>query len=257
MLLYLCYMPRLERQLQLHGREVQLLAVRLEAAKATLALMYSWLAPEETARAARFRFDRHRQAYVLGRGVLRALIANYLRVVPETVNFSYGSKGKPALNKAACPLSFNVSNSGEIAVYAFTSNCEIGVDVEHRRRVVEIEPIARRFFAASEVDALLTLPQESRDDAFFNCWTRKEAYIKAVGDGLSVPLDSFEVTLRPGDPARMIALNGSEAEAARWTMHAFTPDPEYTGAIAYRDPERPLVLNSICTVDELLGQCLD
>jgi 4'-phosphopantetheinyl transferase len=185
--------------------------------------------------------------------VLRALIASYLHVAPETVSFSYGPKGKPALIGAACSLSFNVSNSGEIAVYVFTRGCEIGVDVEHRRRAVEIEHIAQRFFAPREVNTLLALPEDSRHDAFFNCWTRKEAYIKAVGDGLSVPLDSFEVTLRPGDPARMIALNRSEAEAARWTMHAFTPDPEYTGAIAYRDPERPLVMNSICTVDELLG----
>jgi 4'-phosphopantetheinyl transferase len=173
------------------------------------------------------------------------------------VSFTYGPKGKPALSGTGCPVSFNVSNSGEIAVYAFTRDCEIGVDVEYRRRVVDIEQIAQRFFAANEVDALLALPEDSRHDAFFNCWTRKEAYIKAVGDGLSVPLDSFEVTLRPGDPARMIALNRSEAEAARWTMHAFTPDPEYAGAIAYRDPERPLVMNSTCTVEELLGQFLD
>lgn len=244
---------RLEEPLELQGRAVQLWTIRLEAAEPAFERVSSWLAADEAERAARFRFDKHRRAFVLGRAVLRAMIANYLRMAPADVQFAYGAKGKPALANSRCPLSFNVSNSGDLAAYAFTVDCEIGVDIEHRRRVVDIESIGRRFFAPSEVIELMTLPEANRHEAFFNCWTRKEAYIKAVGDGLSVPLDSFEVTLRPGDPARMLSLNGSAAAAECWTMHSFTPDPEYNGAIAYCDHPRPVEAQPLMSVDELLG----
>jgi 4'-phosphopantetheinyl transferase len=126
------------------------------------------------------------------------------------------------------------------------------VDVEYRRRMADIEAIARRFFAPGEVAELMDFAESDRTEIFFNCWTRKEAYIKAVGDGLSVPLDSFRVTLQPGVPARMVELNGSASAAEGWTMHAFTPAPDYTGAIAYCDRPRPLNVQPLLTVDELL-----
>jgi 4'-phosphopantetheinyl transferase len=236
----------------LTGREVHLYIARLESSENNFARAFSWLSPDEVERAHRFRFDQHRRAFVLGRAVLRALVANYLRVAPEEASFTYGPKGKPALSVAHCPLFFNVSNSGDLAAYAFTSDCEIGVDIEQSRRLVELEGIARRFFAPEEVSELMGLSEGQRRAAFFNCWTRKEAYIKAVGDGLSVPLDSFQVTLQPGVPARMVALDGSSAAAQRWTLHAFTPAPDYAGAIAYPDLERPLTAHPLATVDELL-----
>jgi 4'-phosphopantetheinyl transferase len=243
------------RQLQpveLGGRDIQLWVARLEASEDAFGRAFSWLSPDEVERADRFRFDRHRRAFVLGRAVLRALVASYLRIAPEEASFTYGLKGKPALGDAGGPLSFNVSNSGDLAAYAFTLDCEIGVDVEHRRRLVEIEGIARRFFAPDEVTELMGLSEGERHQGFFNCWTRKEAYIKAVGDGLSVPLDSFQVTLQPGVPARMVALDGSSAAAERWTLHTFTPAPDYAGAIAYRDRERPLTVQPLATADELI-----
>jgi 4'-phosphopantetheinyl transferase len=244
----------------LTGREVQLYSVRLESSENNFGRAFSWLSPDEVERADRFRFDQHRRAFVLGRAVLRALVGSYLRIAPAEASFTYGPKGKPALchthalREAACPLSFNVSNSGDLAAYAFTSDCEIGVDIEHRKRLIEIEGIARRFFAPEEVTELMGLSEAGRHDGFFNCWTRKEAYIKAVGDGLSVPLDSFQVTLQPGVPARMVALDGSAAAAQRWTFHAFTPAPDYSGAIAYQDRERPLRAQPLATADELLDR---
>jgi 4'-phosphopantetheinyl transferase len=244
----------------LTGREVQLYSVRLESSENSFSRAFSWLSPDEVERADRFRFDQHRRAFVLGRAVLRALVASHLRIAPAEASFTYGPKGKPALRgthalrEAACPLSFNVSNSGDLAAYAFTSDCEIGVDIEHSRRLVEIEGIARRFFAPEEVTELMGLAEGARHDGFFNCWTRKEAYIKAVGEGLSVPLDSFQVTLEPGVPARMVALDGSTAAAQRWTLHAFTPAPDYAGAIAYQDGERPLTVQPLATADELLDR---
>jgi len=240
------------RQLELSGREVQLWTVRVEAVESTFARASSWLSADEAERAARFRFEKHRRAFVLGRAVLRALAANYLRIAPMDVSFTYGPKGKPALAGAPCPLDFNVSNSGDLAAYAFTLNCEIGVDVEYRRRMADIEAIARRFFAPAEVAEFMALAETDRREGFFNCWTRKEAYIKAVGDGLSVPLDSFRVTLQPGVAARMVELEGSSSAAERWTLHAFTPAPDYAGAIAYPDHERPLIVQPLRSVDQLL-----
>lgn len=241
------------RQLELAGREVQLWAVRLEASDDAMARAASWLSRDEAERAGRFRFDKHHRAFVLGRGVLRALAAGYLRIQPTDVRFIYGPKGKPALADSPGHLSFNVSNSGDLAVYAFTLDCEVGVDIEHRRRVVDIGMIAQRFFAAREVAELMRLPEEERQQGFFNCWTRKEAYIKAVGDGLSVPLGSFEVTLGPGAPVKMIGIQGDDQSAALWTMHAFTPEPEYTGAIAYRDSPRSLCEEPLRCVDDILN----
>ena len=239
------------RQLELSGREVQLWIVRLEALESTFARALSWLSGDEADRAARFRFEKHRRVFVLGRAVLRVLAANYLRMAPADVSFTYGPKGKPALAGAPCPLDFNVSNSGDLAAYAFTLNCEIGVDVEHRRRMADIEAIAERFFAPAEVAELMNLAESDRYEGFFNCWTRKEAYIKAVGEGLSVPLNSFQVTLRPGAAPRMVGLNGSATAAERWTLHAFTPAPDYAGAIAYCDHPRPLNVQPLLTVDGL------
>ena len=239
------------RQLELSGREVQLWTARLEALESTFARALSWLSADEAERAARFRFEKHMRAFVLGRAVLRALVANYLRIAPTDVSFTYGPKGKPALAGAPCPLDFNVSNSGDLAAYAFTLNCEIGVDVEYRRRMADIEAIARRFFASAEVAEFTDLADSDRPEGFFNCWTRKEAYIKAVGDGLSVPLDSFRVTLQPGASARMVELDGSASAAERWTLHAFTPAPDYAGAIAYCDRPRPLNVQPLLSVDEL------
>ncbi len=241
--------------LALEGREVHLWIARLEASEENFARAFSGVSPDEVERADRVRFDQHRRAFVLGRALLRALVASYLRMPqPQDASFTYGPKGKPALAGGSHAFHFNVSNSRDLAAYAFTLDCEIGVDVEYRKRLAEIEGIARRFFAPDEVSELMSLSEDQRAEGFFNCWTRKEAYIKAVGDGLSVPLDSFRVTLQPGVPARMVELDGSAAAAERWTMHAFTPAPDYAGAIAYQDRARPLSVSPLATVDELLGR---
>jgi 4'-phosphopantetheinyl transferase len=240
------------RRFGLGEREVHVWIVRLEAGEPEFRTMYAWLAPDEAARAERFKFAKHRRAYALGRAALRALLGGYLGVSPSDIQFSYGTKGKPSLTDAACKLRFNASNSGELAVVALTEGCELGVDVEHIRPVPDIEKIAERFFAAAEVAELMALPETERCQGFFNCWTRKEAYIKAVGDGFAVPLDSFRVTLRPGVPAQLLEL-GASIEAARcWTMHDFIPAPDYAGALAYPERERPVVIQPPVAAGDLL-----
>ncbi|MGP0070797.1 MAG: 4'-phosphopantetheinyl transferase family protein [Bryobacteraceae bacterium] len=232
---------------------MHLWVVRLEASDDNFARSRTWLSAEENARAERFRFERHARSYVLGRASLRALLGSYLGREPGQVRFAYGPQGKPALDDEACPLRFNASNSGNLAAFAFTLGCEIGVDVEQHRAIRDLEHIAHRFFSPEEAGELMELPATERDAAFFNCWTRKEAYIKAMGGGLSIPLDSFRVTLRPGAEARMVTLEGSADRASGWTLHAFNPAPACTGAIAYPEKPRAIQAGPIVSVDELLG----
>jgi 4'-phosphopantetheinyl transferase len=234
------------------GSQVQVWAVQLEASEHHFSQCRSWLSPDEAARAARFHFEEHRRAFILGRGVLRALLGGLLEMAPGKVQFSYGPKGKPGLADSNFPIRFNASNSGNLAVYAFTEGCDIGIDVEQVRSVPEMEQIAERFFAPDETSELMALPEPDRPQAFYNCWTRKEAYIKAVGDGLSVPLDSFRVTLRPGAAAEMLCLGGSIEAAKGWTFHDFAPAPEFIGALAYPGRQRPVLFEPLLTADALL-----
>jgi 4'-phosphopantetheinyl transferase len=233
---------------------VHLRIVRLEASEENFQRSLAWLSADETARAKRFYFERHSRAFILGRAALRALLASYLGIPPAEVRFLYGPQGKPALADPSSSLRFNVTNSGNLAAYAFTTGCEIGIDVEKHRTLHDFENIARRFFSPEETAELLELPSAEKTTAFFNCWSRKEAYIKAMGGGLSIPLDSFRVTLRPGVDARMVSIGGSEDAGRRWTLKAFDPAPEYAGAIAYRDEPRSLQTSPVVLVDELLEE---
>jgi 4'-phosphopantetheinyl transferase len=233
--------------------QVQVWAVQLEASEDRFSQCLSCLSSDEKARAARFHFDEHRRAFILGRSVLRALLGELMETTPGQIQFSYGPKGKPGLVDSSSPIRFNASNSGNMAVYAFTEGCDIGIDVEQVRPVPEMDHIAKRFFASAETSELMALSERDRGQAFFNCWTRKEAYIKAVGDGLAVPLDSFHVTLRPGVAAEMLCVAGSIEAAKGWTMHDFAPAPEFVGAIAYAGRRRDIVFNRLVTVDELLA----
>jgi 4'-phosphopantetheinyl transferase len=233
--------------------EVHLWIIRLEANTENFAQSLSCLSPDEIARFERFYFDRHRRAFALGRAALRILLGRYLGIEPADVGFVYGDQGKPALADASCPLRFNVSNSGDFAAYAFTTACEIGVDIEQHRAVHDFENIAQRFFSPEETSDLMSLPAADRTSAFFHCWSRKEAFIKVMGGGLSIPLHSFRVSLRPGDEPRMISLDGSAEAARAWTLHTFDAAPEYAGAIAYRGKSRSLQMCGTLSMDELLG----
>jgi len=240
----------------MHEGEACYRVVQLEACERNYSRCLSWLSPDENARAARFRFDEHRRAFVLGRGALRALLANYLNITPDAVPFVYGPHGKPALapelEHRARGLRFNASNSGNFAAYAFTTGCEIGIDIERHRPLTDLERIARRFFSAEETAELLGLSGGQRTDAFFHCWTRKEAFIKAMGGGLSIPLASFQVTLRPGDGARLVSINGSTAAAGEWTMASFDPAPGFAGAVACNAPRALYSAGPLVSIDELV-----
>ncbi len=193
-----------------------------------------FLTPEERDRARRFRFKEDFRRFVYGRGLLRELLASYLGVRATEVQFVYSEEGKPGLapDKATLPVSFNVSHSGTYILVGFARNRRIGVDVEQMRRDIEVEQIAKRFFSDAEQQALVSLDQASRIPAFFRCWTRKEAFVKATGVGLSLPLHQFDVSLLPGEAATLLATRPEPLEAQRWTLRNIELDADYAAAVA-------------------------
>lgn len=227
------FTPRLASSgLTLAPGEIDVWSVRLDPPAEQVERLGRCLSPDEWERANRFRFDKHRRQYVVGRGALRTLLASYLGTRPELVNFSYGPRGKPFLDPPQNDLQFNLTNSDELALVGFVLGRELGVDVEYLRRMADCEQISERFFSESERTVLRSIPFPAKEEAFFNCWTRKEAYLKAVGEGLAAPLDSFDVTLGLDEPPRMLTLEGDPERAARWFFHHLRPAPDYVGAVA-------------------------
>jgi 4'-phosphopantetheinyl transferase len=234
--------------------EVHVWRASLAASPDELDRLHALLSDEERVRAARFRFEMHRDRFVAGRGTQRLLLARYLGVHPAAIRYRYAAHGKPALDgpEAESGLRFNVSNAEDGLLVALTLGREVGVDLEPVHRVVDRDAVARRFFSAPENLVYDTVAEDQRDAAFFTCWTRKEAYIKAVGDGLSMPLHCFDVTLRPGEPARLLATRGDPSQAERWTLRELDPGAGWLGAIVVEgadfalrlfdwDPARPPV----------------
>jgi 4'-phosphopantetheinyl transferase len=176
-------------------------------------------------------FERDRHHFVVCRAALRLTLGDYLGIDPAAMSFAYATNGKPSLTQDE-GLWFNVSHAAGLAVLAFSSDGPVGVDVESLARVVNADELAPRFFAADETRDLLSVPLSQRTEAFLNGWTRKESFIKATGDGLSRPLDSFSVTLRPGEPAAIRWIEGDDASA--WDLRAFQPASGFVAALAGR-----------------------
>jgi 4'-phosphopantetheinyl transferase len=188
--------------------------------------LVSMLSPDELARADRYHFARDRDRFISRRGILRSLAGAYLRIPPNQLRFRYGSHGKPSLADAdgdARGLRFNLSSSHGTALFAFVTGRELGVDIELVDRDTPAEEIAGRFFSAREVEDLLGLAGPLRAQAFFRCWARKEAYLKARGDGLSLGLDQFDVTLRPGEPAALRSFPAAAPGVAKFDFAELPP----------------------------------
>ncbi|MDZ4699446.1 MAG: 4'-phosphopantetheinyl transferase superfamily protein [Rhodothermales bacterium] len=196
------------------------------------------LSMDERAKASRFRFEHNRKDYIVARGVLRHILGAYVSRRPEALQFFYSPYGKPALNAElrGQKVGFNVSHSGGYALYAIAIGREIGIDVERVRPEAAQDGVAERFFSPGEVASLRALPPHAQTIAFFNCWTRKEAYIKARGEGLSLPLNQFDVSLVPGEPARLLQSRVDPEDAGRWTLHAIPLEHGYVAALAAEGP---------------------
>jgi 4'-phosphopantetheinyl transferase len=188
------------------------------------------LSADERARADRFCFGRDRRHYIAGRGILRMLLGRYLHCDPAALTFCYNAHGKPTLASPVSDLRFNVSHSHGLILYGVTRGRELGIDVEHVRGEVLVEQLADRFFSPREVAALRDVPPASRRDAFFRIWTRKEAYLKGTGKGLTLPLDCFDVSLTPGQAA-LLATHHEPADAQRWSMRDLAAGTGFAAAL--------------------------
>jgi len=209
------------------------------------------LVPEERDRAFRFRFHHLCASFVIARGALRYLLGRYLDCDPAKVSLVYGLKGKPAVESRSS-LQFNMTHSGDLAVIALTVGREIGVDLEQIRPLADMQQIANHFFCPEEASEVMSAPQTERERAFFLCWTRKEAYIKATGDGLSAPLGSFRVTVNSDIPPRFVHIQHNENEAGAWMLHDLQVAVGYAAALAYRDQPRSLRLFSVTDPAEFI-----
>jgi 4'-phosphopantetheinyl transferase len=220
--------------LELEAHQVDIWRVRLDVPTDLLRVLEGMLSTDESERAVRFHFPIHRDRFIAAHGYLRDILTRYLPFAPSSLSFSINDYGKPSLSEIFSErgLEFNLSHSGDFALVAVTLNRQVGVDVEYMREEVSREKIAPRYFSEREVSDFLSVPPEGRNVTFFNCWTRKEAYIKAHGLGLSLPLDSFDVSLIPGEPAILRATRPNPHEAVRWTLKHLEVHPNYAAAVA-------------------------
>jgi 4'-phosphopantetheinyl transferase len=196
-----------------------------------------WIKPclsaDEMSRASRFHHARDRRRYITGRSQLRLLLGHYLERAPEAIRFHYNDFGKPFVADSA-GLAFNVSHAGDLVLYAFARQTDMGVDIELIRDDFPVEDIAHHYFSPAEVAVLDGLPDRLKHRAFFDCWTRKEAFIKARGKGLSIPLDSFDVSLAPGEAARLLRIRDEAGQPSDWSLFDLRPAPGCAGALAIR-----------------------
>ncbi len=216
-------------QLTLAEDEIHLWYVSLTQPIEMVQKLAATLTEDEQVRAYRFKFDYLQTHFIIARGVLRDILSRYLQLEAKHVQLTYSKFGKPSLTDHE--YEFNLSHSHNLAVYAVTVGKRLGIDVEGIRQIANLENIAMRFFAPIEYRTLCNLPEEQKLVSFLNCWTRKEAFIKAVGSGLSYPLDKFSVSLIPGEPARLLHIEDEPDTIGAWSWLAFSPTEGYIAAL--------------------------
>jgi 4'-phosphopantetheinyl transferase len=200
--------------------EVHVCIAYLDRPESEVRFFESLLAADETQRAKRFYFQKDRERFVVGRGLLRTILSSYLQLPPDEILFAYGAHGKPTVKQKAgqSGIEFNLAHSAGWGIYAITQDRPVGVDVEFIQRDFPGENVAEHFFSPRETASLRALPKDRQTAAFFSCWSRKEAFIKALGLGLSCPLGDFDVSLAPGEPARLLYVKWDPHEVSRWFM---------------------------------------
>jgi 4'-phosphopantetheinyl transferase len=218
---------------ELPNDEVHVWRATLDYPRDRIAQLRQILSSEERDRADRFHFEADRTRHIVGRGLLRMLIGHCLDIPADQLHFEQGIFGKPRLNLGLSNrLEFNLSHSGKLVLIALCRERAVGVDVAQMRRGMATDAIATRFFSPNERRDLAKVAGDARCAAFFECWTRKEAYVKARGDGLSLRLDEFDVSFLPGEEPRLLETRHDPADARRWTLHALDPGLDYKAAIA-------------------------
>jgi 4'-phosphopantetheinyl transferase len=223
-----------DKEMKLSENEVHVWRASLEVTNHEYSTMRGVLSAEEREHALRFAFEKDRRRWVVAHGVLRMLLSSYLLIDPANLRFSSNPYGKPSV--APPPgedrLQFNMAHSVDLALYAFSYGQRIGIDVEYMRKNVEYEQLARSYFSPREYTTLKTLPPPVQHEAFYLCWSRKEAYLKGIGKGLSISLATFDVSLVPGEPAALLASQEDSDAPGIWLLYDLAPGVNYAGALA-------------------------
>jgi 4'-phosphopantetheinyl transferase len=217
--------------LSLGEQEVHVWCITVDAATSAFASGQAVLTADEVAKVQRFVFERDRTRALITRALLRILAGRYLQTSPTLLRFTANPYGKPALASPGLPLQFNLSHSANLVLYAFAWQRSLGIDVEYMRTTIDDDELAEYCFSSFERETLSGLSQDEKHVAFYNCWTRKEAYIKARGLGLSLPLNLFDVSLLPGEAAALLRSREDPVEVQRWSMQQLAPGAGYAGAL--------------------------
>ena len=222
------------KDIKLGKNEVHVWRASLDRASTEIQELMLYLSSDEKQRANRFRFLIDREYYITARGILRWILGRYLEKDPTQLIFKYNNFGKPFLTGQECgeDVSFNLSHSYDLVLYAFTRGRKVGIDVEYTQSEIVKDYIVEHTFSAREVEVLRNLPEDIQVQAFFNCWTRKEAYVKAKGQALSIPLNQFDVSLSPGDPVRLLNTKWDVDEISRWSLHELKVGSDYAASLA-------------------------
>lgn len=221
--------------------EVHLWCVSLDSSTSLIKSLKPILSIEEQNQAQRFQFDKDQKRFIITRATLRIILSRYLDQSPSSLHFDYGLYGKPILSNDS--LKFNLSHSHQLALYAVTSNRELGIDLELLQTNFPYQDIVNYCFSNQEKAKFEQLPDHLRHQAFFNAWTRKEAYLKAIGKGLSLPLDQVEVSLLPTEPAALLRVSWNPNEIFRWSLHQLIPVSGYVATLAF--PSQPTQIQYI------------
>jgi 4'-phosphopantetheinyl transferase len=230
--------PLQPARLSFRRQEVHVWRAALDLPRSLLEDLARTLSEDEHAQADRFVSTVDKRRFVARRGALRMLLGTYLGREPGSILLCYGDTGKPRLDRPSrFSLRFNSSHSDDLALYAFAAGTDVGVDVERIRPSPWSERIAERFFSPWEAAQLRAVPRDRRPESFFRCWTRKEAFAKAVGTGLALSLDRFDVSVGPSEPPALLRLEGDPEAPDRWGIRDLNPSPGYVGAVAVKYPD--------------------
>jgi 4'-phosphopantetheinyl transferase len=238
--------PLRNRRLAIAKNEIHVWSAVMDAHINDVELYATLLSAGEKRRAARFHFEKDRTRFIVCRGILRILLGAYSRQEPTRVRFRYNKYGKPSMKAGDKKKAFffNVSHSGGGALLAFSKTIPLGVDLEEMRSRPDFASMVQRFFSPAEAAEFLSLPEKVRPEAFFNCWTRKEAFIKGKEKGLSLGLDQFDVSMRPGEPARLLRTAYRESDVRDWSLFDVPVTGGFKAALAVKSKKAKISIFS-------------